>query len=152
MENNQENIQETTHETTNNNNIILFLIGLVVVLAVAGYLLYANVIQPGEVANKVQKVVKQEDTIKTFQVNGIPFSFDPKEIRVKNGDKVKIVFTNKEGFHDLVLDEFNVKTKQIGQGETETIEFVANKTGNFEYYCSVGDHRQKGMVGKLIVE
>jgi plastocyanin len=32
------------------------------------------------------------------------------------------------------------------------IEFVANKKGKFEYYCSVGEHRAMGMKGNLVVE
>lgn len=89
---------------------------------------------------------------KEFIVEGNNFSFDVKEIKVKKGDTVKIVFNNKEGFHDWVLDEFDAKTKQIKEGESETIEFVADKAGTYEYYCSVGKHRANGMVGKLIVE
>ena len=56
--------------------------------------------------------------------------------------------------HDWVIDEFSARAKQIQAGETDTVEFVANKKGTFEYYCSVGNgfHRQQGMVGKLIVE
>ncbi len=91
-------------------------------------------------------------TEKKFEVNGQPFSFDPKEIKVKKGDMVIITFHNKLGMHDWVLDEFNVRTKQLKAGETETISFVANKTGTFEFYCSVGNHRMMGMKGNLIVE
>lgn len=90
--------------------------------------------------------------VRTFDVEGKPFEFTPKEIKVKKGDMVVINFTNTEGFHDWVIDEFNARTKQIPAGQTETIQFVADKTGTFEYYCSVPTHRQKGMVGKLIVE
>ena len=32
------------------------------------------------------------------------------------------------------------------------VEFTVDKTGTFEYYCSVGQHRANGMVGNLIVE
>ncbi len=87
-----------------------------------------------------------------FTVTGKGLSFDLKEMKVKKGDKVKVTFINAEGFHDWVLDEFNVKTKQIAAGQSETVEFTADKTGTFEYYCSVGKHRQNGMFGKLIVE
>lgn len=80
------------------------------------------------------------------------FSFSQKEIRVKKGNKVKITLVNKDGFHDWTVDEFNAKTKQIPVGQTDSIEFIADKTGTFEYYCSVGQHRANGMVGKLIVE
>lgn len=90
--------------------------------------------------------------VKEFTIEGKPFSFTPNEIRVKEGDTVRINFRNMEGFHDWTLDEFNVKTKQIQAGEVDTVEFVANKKGTFEFYCSVGNHRQMGMVGKFLVE
>lgn len=91
--------------------------------------------------------------VKEFTVVGDNFAFDVKEMKVKKGDTVRIVFQNKEGLHDWVLDEFEgAKTKQLKEGEEETIEFVADKTGTFEYYCSVMQHRKMGMVGKLIVE
>ncbi len=94
----------------------------------------------------------QDGTSKAFTVTGNNFAFDTKEIRVKEGDTVKVTFVNSEGTHDWALDEFNVKTAMLQAGGTETIEFVANKKGEFEYYCSFGQHRQMGMVGKLIVE
>ncbi len=96
--------------------------------------------------------LETESEIKTFTVDGSNFTFSTNEIKVKQGDKVKIIFNNKAGFHDWVLDEFNVRTPQIQAGETATVEFTADKTGTFEYYCSVGQHRQNGMKGSLIVE
>jgi len=96
--------------------------------------------------------VSPEVTVKEFIVTGKSFSFTPNEIKVKRGDTVRIVFINSEGFHDWVMNEFNARTKQIKAGETETIEFIADKVGSFEYYCSVGQHRQMGMVGTLVVE
>lgn len=90
--------------------------------------------------------------VKSFTVSSNNFKFSPTEIRVKKGDRVKVTLNNVSGFHDFVIDEFNVKTKQINGAGTDTVEFVASKSGTFEYYCSVGQHRQMGMVGKLIVE
>lgn len=89
---------------------------------------------------------------KTFKVTGSPFKFDPAEIRVNKGDTVIIVFTNSSGTHDWVIDQFDARAKQLQSGQTETIEFVADKAGTFEYYCSVSNHRAQGMVGKLIVD
>jgi nitrosocyanin len=88
---------------------------------------------------------------KEFIVTGGNFSFTPNTLEVKKGDTVKITFQNKEGFHDWVIDEFQVRTKQINADEEETIQFVADKVGSFEYYCSVGKHRQMGMKGTLTV-
>lgn len=93
-----------------------------------------------------------EREIKTFTVMGKPFSFTPDKITVKKGETVRIVFQNQEGTHDWVIDEFSARTKVLQAGQSETIEFYANKSGSFEYYCSVGNHRQMGMKGTLTVE
>lgn len=93
-----------------------------------------------------------DSMVKEVQVDGSNFAFSPKEIRVAEGTKVRIVFKNTGGMHDFVIDEFNARTQVIKGGESETIEFVANKKGTYEYYCSVGTHRQMGMKGNLVVE
>ena len=90
--------------------------------------------------------------VKNFTVKGTSFSFAPSIITVKKGDKIRITLDNTGGFHDLKIDEFNVATKKIQTGQQDAIEFTADKTGSFEYYCSVGEHRQMGMKGTLIVE
>lgn len=85
-------------------------------------------------------------------VEAANYSYNPKTITVKKGEKVKILFKNLEGFHDFIIDEFNVKTAQIKAGEEETVEFTPMEAGEYEYYCSVGKHREMGMVGTLTVE
>ncbi len=115
------------------------------------------VVAPSKAAQKVDTMregtaVAEKGAVKTFNVSAENFSFSVAEIRVKEGDTVKVVFTNKEGFHDWVVDEFGAKTKQLASGKSETIEFVVDKIGVYEYYCSVGAHRANGMVGRLIVE
>ncbi len=85
-------------------------------------------------------------------VDGSNFTFSVKEIKVKKGDRVNIVFTDKGGNHDFVIDEFGVKTSILKTGGTENVSFVTNKAGTYDFYCSVANHRAMGMVGKLIVE
>ncbi len=89
---------------------------------------------------------------KSFTVIGDNFKYDVKELRVKKGDTVRLTFRNAEGFHDLKIDEFGVDTGKLQAGGENTVEFVADEAGTFEYYCSVGSHRAMGMVGQLIVE
>ena len=98
-----------------------------------------------------ETVVNQGAT-KEFAVNGANYSFSVKEMKVKKGDTVKVTFTNNESMHDWVIDEFSARTKVLPAGQSETIEFVADRVGTFEYYCNIGQHRQNGMAGKLIVE
>jgi plastocyanin len=89
---------------------------------------------------------------KDFTVDGSNFKFVPAKIAVKKGDKVKITFVNTGGMHNFVIDEFNVKSKTIKGGAQDVIEFTADKTGSFDYYCSVGNHRAMGMQGVLTVQ
>lgn len=95
--------------------------------------------------------VNQPANQKEFTVTGQNFSFTPSTLAVKKGDTVKITFKNVDGFHDFKIDEFAVATQRIGTGQEENVEFVADKTGTFEYYCSVANHRAMGMKGTLTV-
>ncbi|MEK7507779.1 MAG: plastocyanin/azurin family copper-binding protein [Patescibacteria group bacterium] len=88
---------------------------------------------------------------KEFTVNGQNFSFEPSTITVKKGDEVKITLTSGDMMHDLKIDELGVATKILRAGEEDSVEFIADKIGTFEYYCSVGNHRAMGMKGILTV-
>ncbi len=91
--------------------------------------------------------------VKEFTVTASEFAFDVKNITVKKGDTVKITLKNSGKYsHDFAVDEFNARTKVIKNGETDSLIFVADKTGTFEYYCGVMKHRVQGQVGKLVVE
>ena len=90
--------------------------------------------------------------VKEFTLDASNFQYSLKEIKVNEGDTVRIMLNNTDGFHDIVIDEFAVSSGRIQSPATTSVEFIANKTGTFEYYCSVGNHRAQGMVGQLIVE
>jgi plastocyanin len=96
--------------------------------------------------------MKESGNVKEVTVTGANFKFTPSTITVKKGDTVRVTFKSSGGFHDFVIDEYDVQTKMVDTGLSDTVEFVADKAGTFEYYCSVGNHRQMGMVGKLIVQ
>jgi len=99
--------------------------------------------------------VVEDDTmmqeVTTIDMTGNDFSFDPSEINVKVGEKVRVVLNAVDMPHDFVVDELDVKTKTAQPGETVEVEFTATEAGEYEYYCSVGEHRANGMVGTLTV-
>ncbi|MWV45118.1 cytochrome C oxidase subunit II [Paenibacillus sp. HJL G12] len=83
-----------------------------------------------------------------IKVTATNFQFEPAEIKVKKGDKVKITLENKEGAHGLEISDFNVNLQKDGSAE-----FTADKAGEHEFHCSVmcgAGH--DSMVGKIIVE
>ncbi len=161
-----------------NNRILIIAIVVLIIIGAGAYLLTKNSTStlPQATPTPTQAMMKEEATptaspstmmdetgtpspsgsaktgnVKEFTVTGSNYKFTPATLSVKKGDTVKITFTNSGGFHDFVIDEFNVKTKTIPDGQSETVQFVANKAGTFNYYCSVGNHRQMGMQGTLTV-
>jgi plastocyanin len=170
----EENKNTTTTTASGGKNMMPIIIGVVVLLLIGGVAYMAS--QNKSVApqttmeeNSDKKIApshtndnsptgsmseekNDSPAVKEFTIEGSNFKFNPAEIRVKKGDTVKITFKNTGGLHDWVVDEFNARTQRIQADESETIRFVADKAGTFEYYCSVGDHRQMGMKGNLIVE
>ena len=146
------------------NNTLPIILGLVALLVLGGAYFFftgkdratTTPTQTTDQTAQVESTTTESDVLgeqneQIFTVEGGEFSLEPNEIRVNQGDRVTINFTNVMGFHDFVLDEFNVRTQQIPAESTATVSFVADKVGAFEYYCSVGQHRQNGMVGTLII-
>ena len=98
-----------------------------------------------------EETIMDEDVVEV-DVEGGSFYFEPSELIVKKGQTVRVNFTAVDAMHDFNLDEFNVDGTVVKEGESTTVEFVADQAGDFEYYCSVGQHRANGMVGTLTVE
>lgn len=155
-------MEETTEAPKSNGMNMMLVLGAIVlvVLVGGGYYFFtqsntqkpAKNEEPSEQQITAPTAAMEKGSVSEFTIKGSNFVFVPNVMKVKKGDTVKITFTNAGGFHDFTLDEFNVKTQQLKDGESETVEFVADKAGSFEYYCSVGQHRQMGMKGTLTVE
>lgn len=72
-------------------------------------------------------------------------------ITLNQGNSLSLHLINedseKHSRHNLNIDEFGIHTKNLGYFQTQTVTFTANKTGTFNYYCSI--HPE--MNGKIIV-
>lgn len=161
--------QKTSESKQNPAMNMKIIMGVIVILivAVAGYMLVKSngtkSTDDMSPATQIQESQSPSDSmqssdsatsanVKEFTVSGSSFKFEPSSLKVKKGDTVKITFKNSGGMHNFVIDDFNVQSKTIKSGETDTVQFTADKTGTFEYYCSVANHRAMGMKGSLIVE
>lgn len=90
--------------------------------------------------------------IQTFTITADNYAFSTKAMTVNKGDTVRITLKSSNGTHDLKVDGYDVKTDRLSSGEEDTIEFVADKAGTFEFYCTYGNHRAMGMKGTLTVK
>lgn len=84
-------------------------------------------------------------------------AFSPVELHVPVGAPVEVTFTNNDPnlavVHNWVVEGVDgAQTDSIGSGEAQTVTFTApDEAGEHAFYCSVGDHRDRGMQGTLHV-
>jgi len=174
QENNQLPKEEEQATEKSKSNPMLFIgIAIAAVVVIGGFLLTRSQkdtiqesIQGTETQSQLPEVSNERideqtaeessglpvEDVNIIEVEGGAYYFKPNEIRVKKGEIVRIVFSNAGGSHDFVIDELDVKTKVTQTGEKAEVEFTANEAGEYEFYCSVMNHRALGMVGTLIVE
>ncbi|XKT74794.1 MAG: plastocyanin/azurin family copper-binding protein [Patescibacteria group bacterium UBA2163] len=89
--------------------------------------------------------------LQEFAIDGTNFAYSVKDMNVSRGDVVRLVLTSSEGTHDFVIDELGVASERIEAGGQTVIQFTASEAGEFTYYCSVGNHREQGMVGTITI-
>ncbi len=83
--------------------------------------------------------------------DGTPLpQFDLSELTVDQGDRVRITVTNTKGAHTFDLEEYGIH-EQTPLDTPVTVEFVADRSGDFVYYCASPGHRENGHWGTLRV-
>lgn len=133
-------------------------IALYAVVAVVGYgLLYYFVLAKTPEIQPPQALQLKNSSpvplVQKISVEGDEFVFNPSTITVKKGQEVELNFKNTGQYpHDFVVPELNLKTKNLNQGEEETLFFTPEKAGTFNTLCDLPSHAEKGMVGTLVVE
>ena len=146
----------------NKNYIIIAIILVVVIVGIIFAILMQNPkteIESNSINTLDENITnttnnQSQDELKEFKINsfyddtGVWVSL--KEIIIKKGDIVKIEVTNIKGIHDFVIDEYNI-SQETPLNVPTTIQFKADKVGEFIYYCSKPGHRQKGQWGTLKV-
>jgi cytochrome c oxidase subunit 2 len=98
------------------------------------------------------KAQSPQPAISEFDLTAVKYNFDPNVIRVKKGDRVKLVITARDRDHGFKIAAFHIDQK-LPKGKAVTVEFTADRIGTFPFQCSVfcGIGHKK-MTGQLIVE
>lgn len=105
-----------------------------------------------QMMNNNMMMIHSTGETKEFNVRAFNWGFNPATIEVKAGDKVVLHVTTDDIDHGLAINEFLVN-KRVQPGQTTNIEFMADKRGTFEIYCSVPcGEGHLGMKGKLIIK
>ena len=80
------------------------------------------------------------------------YEYTPGEIRVKQGEHVRLLITATDRKHGFEIKDLGVKT-DLEKGAETMVEFTADKPGTYEFkcsnFCGFGHRRMKGT---LVVE
>ncbi|WP_034658613.1 plastocyanin/azurin family copper-binding protein [Robertmurraya massiliosenegalensis] len=105
----------------------------------------------------------------SINVQTLQFTYIPSKIVLKKGQRVSVTLNNSDSIeHDLEIKNFptinkisekheghSIKNQDLhlhASAEEQTeMSFTPTKAGTYEFYCTVPGHKEKGMVGLIIV-
>jgi protein-disulfide isomerase len=90
-----------------------------------------------EEMEEITETQESEPAVKEIQMAVKKWRFDPKHIEVNEGDQIKLTISSEELDINFILSAFRISEK-ITAGEPVTVEFTADKTGTFNFFC--GDY------------
>ena len=92
---------------------------------------------------------------RVISVDAFNFGYNPAQIIVQPGELITVELTSTEGFHDIVFELEGDRVEasdRVSAPDMVSISFeTPTEPGVYAFYCSVGNHREQGMEGVLIV-
>ena len=97
-------------------------------------------------------LAQEKPESREITVTAKKYEFSPSEIRVREGENIKLSITALDRKHGFKIEAFEID-HELPKGEVVTIEFIADRAGTFPIacskFCGFGHGRMKG---QLIVE
>ncbi|MEK7580091.1 MAG: hypothetical protein AAB465_00540 [Patescibacteria group bacterium] len=101
---------------------------------------------------KIEEVSKKENV---FNLEISPKGILPKEFTVNRGETISLILTSTNSMHTVQFEDPSLSNVYLGvlAGETRGVSFVAPaKSGNYIFYCTQPDHRERGEAGVMRVK
>lgn len=95
----------------------------------------------------------QEPEPRIVEITARRFAFEPSQVRVFAGERVRLLVRSADGVHGLEIKKFKVNKDIPRGGQPVAIDFTASEAGRFPILCSeyCGDDHDS-MTGMLVVE
>ncbi len=100
------------------------------------------------------EVVGGGDAGQVIEIVGTEFGLEPATVELDEPGTYTFVLRNEGGtVHALEIDGHGIEeeTGEVGAGETAELTVELTEAGEYELYCPVGDHRDRGMEGTVVV-
>jgi heme/copper-type cytochrome/quinol oxidase subunit 2 len=91
-----------------------------------------------------------EAQFRSFDIVASEGQFKPSEIIVNEGDTVHVDFTAQDSEYDITFPSYGMK-QTASAGESKILEFQANQSGSFLYYCESCGGEESLATGNIVV-
>ena len=95
-------------------------------------------VKPGAPTLGNERIERNGDEVDIY-MTAVRSHFTPEHVKVKEGDKIRWHITNveraKDATHGFSIPLWNINVS-LEPGETQTIEFVADRPGTYAFYCT----------------
>ena len=101
-------------------------------------------------------VAEQTGSVQVVRLKVESHYFEPSRVMVQVGVPVRLILQNGTlmSGHDFSLFSPDVGVEinaYVPARQQVTVQFLPRKTGEFEFYCNIDDHAEKGGRGTLVV-
>lgn len=98
-----------------------------------------------------KEATQEQAEVKEITITAQNMMFEPKEVTVEKGTKVKLTFKNNEDqANNLVMEGTNIKIDEVAPKTEQTVEFVADRAGEFTMKSTLSG--MDSMSAKFIVK
>jgi len=93
-----------------------------------------------------------EAPVREIKVSAKKYEYTPSEIRVKQGERVRLLITAADRKHGFEIKELGIKT-ELEKGKEIAVELTIGQPGTYQIKCSVRcGFGHGGMRAQLVVE
>jgi uncharacterized cupredoxin-like copper-binding protein len=95
----------------------------------------------------------QAAPLRTFEIVATEFKLEPSRIRIERPGTYRFRIVNRgQTAHALEVESEHLEeeTETVGPGESAELTIDLHE-GDYELYCPVGDHKDRGMDGSVVV-
>ena len=95
---------------------------------------------------------RPEAPVREIKISAKKYEYSPEEIRVKQGEHVRLLITATDRKHGFEIKELGIKT-ELEKGKETVVELTVGKPGTYQIKCSVRcGFGHGGMRAQLVVE
>lgn len=80
----------------------------------------------------------------------LSFDYEPREITLTQGQPVELTLVSADIEHTFTVEELGLDY-HVGPGETRTVTFTPQSSGEFRLICTTPGHLEAGMEGTVAV-